>query len=136
VNRKQKKVEISFDSKKVDERHKQCLKSVKKRVGLSDLEPRPYWGFDDLMYEIGAKIKNCFYVVANRKVETKHEYFKYIELCTLTEFSFENFLNCIESGKLFVDFDARTGHNHGTKFRLKQGCWADLYKNVKRIHCD
>ena len=88
------------------------------------------------MYEIGAKIKNCFYVVADRKIEAGHEYFKYIELYTLTEFSFENFLNCIETGKLFVDFDARTGHNHGTKFRLKQGCWADLYKNVKRIHCD
>ena len=36
----------------------------------------------------------------------------------------------MESGYVLVDFDARTGHNHGTKFRLKQGHWADLYSSV------
>lgn len=27
-----------------------------------------------------------------------------------------------------VDFDARTGHNHGTKFRMRQNCLPDLYE--------
>jgi hypothetical protein len=41
-------------------------------------------------------------------------------------FHLRNFLCCVEAGSLLVDFDARTGHNHGTKFRLKQGVWSDL----------
>ncbi|OQA85847.1 MAG: hypothetical protein BWY27_01237 [Bacteroidetes bacterium ADurb.Bin234] len=35
------------------------------------------------------------------------------------KFNFDGFLNTLEKGKTFVDFDAGTGHNHGTKFRLK-----------------
>ena len=31
----------------------------------------------------------------------------------------EMFLDLIEAGGIYVDFDARTGHNHGTKFRLR-----------------
>jgi len=32
-----------------------------------------------------------------------------------------------------VDFDARTGHNHGTKFRLHQNKLPLLYKNVIEV---
>ena len=31
----------------------------------------------------------------------------------------EKFIEAIEQGVIYVDFDARTGHNHGTKFRIK-----------------
>ena len=39
----------------------------------------------------------------------------------------------MEHGYVYVDFDARTGHNHGTKFRLKQGHLEQLYEEVKVI---
>ncbi len=39
----------------------------------------------------------------------------------------------IESGYLLVDFDARTGHNHGTKFRLRQDRLPELYRTVEVI---
>src|SRR3989338_5231677 len=45
VNRKERKVSISFDAKSVDLRHKKWLDSVKKRAGISELDPQPYWGF-------------------------------------------------------------------------------------------
>ena len=32
-----------------------------------------------------------------------------------------------------TDFDARTGHNHGTKFRLRQDCLPELYENIETI---
>jgi hypothetical protein len=51
----------------------------------------------------------------------------------LSDFSFDRFLNAIEGGFVLVDFDARTGHNHGTKFRLKQDCFSKVYTNVERI---
>ncbi len=34
---------------------------------------------------------------------------------------------------MLVDFDARTGHNHGTKFRLRQNFLPRLYKSVVEI---
>jgi len=41
---------------------------------------------------------------------------------------FEGFLQCLEAGTILVDFDARTGHNHGTKFRIRQNSWPSLYR--------
>jgi hypothetical protein len=85
-----------------------------------------------LRYQIGPKIKNCFYVVADSKVDNKREYFLYKNLSILSGFSFEKFISCVEEGAILIDFDARTGHNHGTKFRIRQGHWTDLYSNVER----
>ena len=45
-------------------------------------------------------------------------------------FNFEGLLQGIEKGFVFVDFDARTGHNHGTKFRLVQDLLPTLYREV------
>ena len=51
----------------------------------------------------------------------------------LRKFNFEGFLKAIEEAKILVDFDARSGHNHGTKFRLRQNCLPMLYKEIKVI---
>jgi len=51
----------------------------------------------------------------------------------LSRFSFPRFLEAVECGHVLVDFDARTGHNHGTKFRLRQDKWPDLYECVERV---
>jgi len=135
VDRAQQKIRFVFDPAQADTSDPQIaswLSSVEERVGLGPLDPEPYWGFDDLKYAIGAKIRNCFYVVAQSKVENNQEYFLYTELHILSGFSSERLLGCIERGELVVDFDARTGHNHGTKFRMKQRCWSALYSSVKR----
>ena len=46
----------------------------------------------------------------------------------LQKFSFKGFMKAIDEGKILVDFDARTGHNHGTKFRMRQNCLPELYE--------
>ncbi|HBH46020.1 MAG TPA: nciI, partial [Candidatus Jacksonbacteria bacterium] len=48
IDRKERKILISFDAKCVAPRHKNWVKSVKKRIGLGQLDPQPYWGFADL----------------------------------------------------------------------------------------
>ena len=108
------------------------MDDVERKAGLGSLKPEPYWGLDDLKYEIGAKIKNCFYVVSERKIENRHEYFKFNELYVMSGFDISGFIKCLEEGQAFVDFDARTGHNHGTKFRIKQNAWKNLYSSVER----
>lgn len=136
VDRDKAKVKFIFDSSKVKTHQaeiKAWFDSVNERVGLGPFKTEPYWGFEDLKYAIGVKIKNCFYVVADSKVIDGSECFLYKELYLLSGFSFESFLRCIEAGTVLIDFDARTGHNHGTKFRLKQGFWSSLYSQVERV---
>ncbi|MBU1102134.1 MvaI/BcnI restriction endonuclease family protein [Patescibacteria group bacterium] len=133
IDRKERKILISFDARSVDIRHKKWLESVKKRVGLGELNPQPYWGFDDLEHKVGTKLLNTFYVQAEVKTERKKEYYHYTKVMMLQKFSFGRFLKALEEGKILVDFDARTGHNHGTKFRMRQDCLPMLYKKAKVI---
>jgi len=95
--------------------------------------PQPYWGFDDLASVTGTKLHNCFYVQADVKKIDGVEHFHYAKVKMLQRFSMDGFLNEIESGNILVDFDARTGHNHGTKFRMRQNCLENLYETVTII---
>ncbi len=130
VERKMRKILISFDMNSVDIRHKKWLESVKKRVGLGELNPQPYWGFNDLEHKAGTKLPNTFYVQAEVKTERKKEYYHYTKIMMLQKFSFKGFLKALETGKILVDFDARTGHNHGTKFRMRQNTVPMLYEKA------
>lgn len=130
IDREEEKVLISFSAKDVDPRHDEWLKLVKIRAGLGELDPQPYWGFDDLEHKIGTKLLNTFYVQAEVKTECKKEYYHYVRVTMLQKFGFEKFLKALEEGKILVDFDARTGHNHGTKFRMRQNCLPMLYEKV------
>jgi len=129
INKDEKKVLISFDSGSVDIRHADWLLSVKNRVGLGELDPQPYWGFDDLAAKARTKLLNTFYVQAAVKRVGDQEFYHYQKILQLSNFNFDNFLQGLVDGFVLVDFDARTGHNHGTKFRLKQTYFPQLYEN-------
>ncbi|MDR3227285.1 MAG: MvaI/BcnI family restriction endonuclease [Prevotellaceae bacterium] len=133
IDRENKKVIVSFDYKKVSEANKEWLQQVQKNIGLKELNPQPYWGFDDLASKAGTKLLNCFYVQAEVKKEDGKEFYKYSKVLMLQKFSFEKFLQEIENDNILADFDARTGHNHGTKFRLRQNCFSNLYEKATII---
>ena len=134
VNKTEKRIEISFDYKFVDNRHIDWLESVKNRIGLKELDPQPYWGFDDIFHKAGTKLHNTFYVIADSKKDQDGiEYYFYKRILQLTHFSIEGWIRSIEEGGLFIDFDERTGHNHGTKFRLKQNFLPNLYASIKEF---
>lgn len=134
VDRQERKVKFSFNAAKANpKKHGKWLVQVEKRVGLDEITPQPYWGFDDLMYKAGSKLRNCFYVLADNKWEDGNEFFYFSEVDLLTSFNFEGFLDCIDDGTILIDFDARTGHNHGTKFRIRQNNWPRLYKEKVRV---
>jgi len=133
IDRDNKKILISFDSKKTSEKHKEWLQTVKRNVGLGELEPQSYWGFDDLANKAGTKLLNCFYVQADVKKDGDKEFYHYSKILMLQKFNFEGFLVQIEKGNILVDFDARTGHNHGTKYRMRQNCLPELYKEINII---
>lgn len=133
IDRNLEKVVVSFKSDEVDARHSKWLESVKKQIGLGKLNPQPYWGFDDLFHKAGTKLINCFYIQVDVKRSEGEELFRYSKITMLQKFSLEKFLEAIEAGNVLVDFDARTGHNHGTKFRLRQKAFPSLYANVTEI---
>jgi hypothetical protein len=133
VNKEDHKVLVSFNAKCVSEKHMKWLSSVEKKIGLAELNPQPYWGFYDLFHKAGTKLLNCFYIKADVKTEKGKEYFWYKEIMILQKFSLEKFIKAVEEGFVLVDFDARTGHNHGTKFRLRQDKMPELYEDIRRI---
>ena len=133
VDRQNRKVMVSFDASKVDSRHQAWLETVRQRVGLGELSPQPYWGFDDLFHKAGTKLLNCFYVRAKVKQEGGKEFYHYSDILMLQKFSLEKFISAIEKGFILIDFDARTGHNHGTKFRLRQDKFPELYDQVTTV---
>ncbi len=133
VDRENQKVLVSFDASSVDSRHSQWLEGVKERVGLGELNPQPYWGFNDLEHKAGTKLLNCFFVQAETKREGRQLFFKYSKMYILQSFKLEGLLRGLEEGFVFIDFDARTGHNHGTKFRLRRDKLPELYEMVEEI---
>jgi hypothetical protein len=133
IDRAEQKLLISFDAGSVAPHHAAWLASVGERVGLGELDPQPYWGFADLEHKAGTKLLNAFYVQAEVKTEGGQEYYWYTKAMRLERFSFPAFLSALEQGKVLVDFDARSGHNHGTKFRLRQDCLPMLYEKADVI---
>lgn len=133
IDRAAQKLLISFDAGSVDPHHTAWLASVGERAGLGELDPQPYWGFADLEHKAGTKLLNAFYAQAEVKTESGQEYYWYTKAMRLERFSFPAFLSALEQGKVLVDFDARTGHNHGTKFRLRQDCLPMLYEKAEVI---
>lgn len=133
VDKTSAKVLISFDSKSVDPQHEDWLKEVARNKNLGELEPQPYWGFEDLEHKAGTKLLNCFFVQAEVKKDENQEYYLYSKIMMLKGFNLDGFLQGLNEGYVYVDFDARTGHNHGTKFRLRQDKFPMLYKDIKEI---
>lgn len=80
IDNQNRKILVSFDASTVSEKHREWLQSVEKRIGLGELNPQPYWGFDDLFHIFGIKLLNSFYVKARTKREKGKEYF-YYEKC-------------------------------------------------------
>ena len=135
VDNKNKRVVISFDRTNVATDYSDWLAEVSNTVGLEELNPVPYWGFDDLAGKLRTKLLNCFYVKAMVKRDGHKEFYHYDEIYRCSNFSFDKFLKQLEQGNVYVDFDARTGHNHGTKFRYAENVSGleALYGNVIRI---
>lgn len=76
LNKDERKVTISFNKNKVLlEKHSDWLKLVENKVGLDEITPQPYWGFDDLYHKAGTKLLNCFYIRAEVKKDNSEEYF-------------------------------------------------------------
>ncbi len=134
VNREEQRVEVGFEMSECSEKHEDWLRSVEIRnENAAAFSLIPYWGFYDLFAKVGAKLTNCFYVQADTKVENRKEYFHFNKVFMLKDLNLYKFIDCIENGKVYADFDARTGHNHGTKFRIHYQDIPLIYDSVSEV---
>jgi hypothetical protein len=132
VNSEEEKIEVVFDFDKIEDTHIDWRYSLASR-NLQKLPLNPYWGFNDVTHKAGTKLRNCFFVIANTQKINSIEHFHYNKIYMLSNFSHEKFIYAVKQGKIFIDFDARTGHNHGTKFRIKNNNIVDLYETALEI---
>jgi len=134
VDEETRRVLVSFDPDAIAEKHSTWKVMLEGRLGkMGELDPQPYWGFDLLFSKAGIKLLNCFYIQALTRKNQGQEEFKYISILMLSKFSPERFLAALTQGYILVDFDARTGHNHGTKFRLPAEKLPTLYNEVEIV---
>lgn len=134
VDRKNQRVLVDFNYDCIDQsEHLEWSQRVLKVVGRGNINPQPYWGFDDLFHKAGIKLHNCFFIQADTKREKGILYFHYQKIYMLQTFDKSKFIDAIEKGKIWIDFDARTGHNHGTKFRLRKDSLIDLYADCREL---
>lgn len=133
VAHNERKVSVKFDYAQIDlERHAAWATDILAKAGPANLDPIPYWGFDDLFHKAGVKLGNCFLVQATAKKIDDELCFRYEDIYMLSGFSLDRFIEAIEVGNIYIDFDARTKHNHGTKFRIRRKILPELYRSVER----
>ncbi|GHV53750.1 hypothetical protein FACS1894206_05050 [Deltaproteobacteria bacterium] len=126
IERESSRIAIAFDFSKI-QGHEEWRQFIQQGIGTAGLNPTPYWDFADIKNKLDKKIKNLLYFRAENKSENGKEFFKYNNFEAYIEPTLEKFLSLAEEGNIYVDFDAKTGHNHGTKFRMKPTVKDQLY---------
>ncbi len=112
----------------IDDRHAEWRRFIRDGVGTGDIDPNPYWTFADISQKLSTKLNNLMYIKAETRYISDHECFKYNEIEAYAGPTLERFLDLVGAGEIYVDFDARTGHNHGTKFRIRPAAKTALYQ--------
>jgi hypothetical protein len=133
VDRSAERVLVYFNRLQIDARHASWLNEVDSRGGLGQLEPQPYWTFKDLFLKASTKLLNAFFVEAEARKDQGDEYFRLNRLLVLQSLDLNRFVGALENGAILIDFDARSHHNHGTKFRIRQDSIPGVYRYVDTI---
>lgn len=132
VDENLKRVYVSFDPSKVSPDNKKWLEMVEERM-KTIIFSEPYYEFSDFYKSIGRKFLNCFFVKCEDKREGGLQYIRYTEAFILEDVDIEAFMKAVRVGDVKIEFDARTGHNHGTKMRMLENDLPIIYSSVTKI---
>lgn len=78
-----------------------------------------YWDRTYIESEIVNKLNNTLFVTCKTRRSDGIREYRYQSAVLLSGFNTNKLEELFRNHSLFVDFDARTKHNHGTKFRVK-----------------
>lgn len=104
------------------------LNDVENRSNPNYREIMPlYYTQSEIEGKFTEKINHTLFVLCRTKTESGIRYYMYEEAFILRGFRVNAIPTFISEGNLIVDFDARTGHNHGTKFRVQKNQLYNLF---------
>ena len=110
------------------------LADVKKRKSPNYAEVFPiYWTKNYVQAEIRNKLDNTLFCLVKSKVIGGVKHFNYVSATLFKGFKESKIDTLFSNKSLYVDFDARTHHNHGTKFRVDISAIHELFDKVKVI---
>lgn len=102
-----------------------------------------YWDKNELKKSFEQKYQGAFvYVYAETRYDGECEEFCFKEAYEVSDFSYEDFIDLLKQGKIFVDLRIGQYHNgkkcgkihdHGTAFRVREENEKDLFKSKKKI---
>lgn len=93
-----------------------------------------YWERDYLENEIVKKLNNTLFVTHEKRIVDGVKSFKFNTAVLFKEFDSSKIDELFENHALYVDFDARTRHNHGTKFRIDIKNISSLFRRSEIIY--
>lgn len=132
VDESQKRVYVSFDSEKISPENNDWKILVEGRMRTIPFS-EPFYEFSDFYKSIGRKFLNCFFVKCDDKQEEGKQFIRYTEAYILEDVNIDAFMKGVQAGEVKIEFDARTGHNHGTKMRMLENDLPVIYSKVTKI---
>ena len=88
-----------------------------------------YYTVEDLTAAVAGKLDSTLLVQYREKGKKGHRSYKYGDAYLMSGVDFSAIAGLITDGKMVIDFDARTHHNHGTKLRIAR-------QNLNRLFAD
>lgn len=92
-----------------------------------------YWERDYIEKEIITKLDKTLYVTCKTRKKDGVKQFMYVDAVLLSGFNHKKMGEFFDEHALYVDFDARTNHNHGTKFRVNVKNLGELFEHSVMI---
>jgi hypothetical protein len=110
------------------------LKDVNSRTNPNYKDIFPiYYALDDLKNKFSLKLEHTFIVMYRSKKVDGLRHFLFEEAYVGRNLLWDKITSLMSDGGIVVDFDARTGHNHGTKFRIERGKIPALFDKARVI---
>lgn len=133
VDRHQEKIFFIFEPNLLQSKQEIWKRQLIDNGFFTSFDPVPFWTFETIQEKLDQKLKNTILMQVTSKKEDDKEFFNYKNFYAYIDPSIEKFLDLIETGGIAIDFDARTGHNHGTKFRIKKNLMLELYEEILTV---
>lgn len=92
-----------------------------------------YWKELDFIKSCSDKLEDTLYCFCEKKTENDLDYFMFVEAYIFRGFLSEKISHLFEQGGLFIDIDARSGHNHGVKLRIKPNLLTNLFSTSEKV---
>ncbi len=92
-----------------------------------------YYEIADLIEDFDVKLDHTLLALYKTRTHEGKKQFWYEEAYLMKDVKEEKIVPLIEDGSMAVDFDARTGHNHGTKLRVRRSELWRLFTDFRLI---